>query len=216
MIAVDATYNGWVASASSLTYAHTVTGANAVLVVGSWMFNSSATFSSCTYNGVSMTNLVNRTTDGTGGDIRILGLANPATGSNNVVITCSSSKQIFGNSVSYTGVDQTTPFPDTGTSGSSSGTSFSISITTTVDQSWVFACVRSPSRVPTAGADTVVRQTNPISGDAGWEIDSNAGRSVGSNALNYSYSPSQTSYWTMISIAPSVDATFVPKVAMFM
>lgn len=202
-IAHDAVANGWVASGTTTTYSHTCTGSDLAILNGMYTWNSIHTISSSTYNGVSMTELGQRAADQTGGKITIFGLAGPSTGTNSMVATISATGQMFVNSSSYTGVDQTTPFPDTATTGVSSGTSLTQSITTTVDQSWVFACGRSPSRAPTAGTDTVVRELNDISGDAAWLIDSGGARSTGSNNLAWSYAPSQTTYRVMTAIAPA-------------
>lgn len=216
-VAYDATSTGFAASASSLTYEHINTGSQLSLAVGTYTWNAAHTITGVTYNGVAMTQLVTRAADGTGGKIELWGLMGPATGANNIVITASAGGvQFFGNSVSYTGTSQIAAFPDTETNGSSNNTSFSESITTSVDQSWVLAVGRSPSRAPAAGANTVVRKLNPTSGDAGWLLDSNAARSTGSNALAWSYAPTQTTYWAITSIAPAAggtpEATTTPRI----
>ena len=105
-IAVDATASGWVASASSLTYAHTVTGSDPTLIVGIYHFNGSGEVTGVTYNGASMTYLGGRVADGTNGDVYLYGKAGVSTGANNVVITEGASQQIFGTSASYTGTNQ--------------------------------------------------------------------------------------------------------------
>ena len=202
-IAIDATADGFQAAGTTLTYSHTCTGSNRALLVGLYAWNGSFTISGITYNGVSMTKLIGRGADGSSGTVETWGLANPSTGANNIVITATASGQIFGCSASYTGVDQTTPFPDTETSGTGLSASWSTSITTSVDQSWVFSTGRSPSKAPSASAGTYLRKTNGASGDAGWLLDSNGARSTGSNTLDYTWSGSSTNYWTMTSIAPS-------------
>lgn len=204
-IAFNSTSTSWVASASSLTYSHTTGGSDRAIVVHVFAFNSAATFSSMTYNGTTVTTLGSRVADVANSEVRLHGIANPTTGANNIVITYSASKQIWSSAVSYTGVDQTTPFPDTTVTGTVTGTSLSASITTTVDQSWLVLGGRSPSRLPTAGASTKILVWNTSSPDATWMLDSNGGRSTGSNALNWSYSPSQTTYYVMSVIAPAAE-----------
>lgn len=206
-IAVDTTASGWVASASSLTYAHTVTGSDPTLIVGIYHFNGSGEVTGVTYNGAAMTLLGNLVADGTNGDVYLYGKASVSTGANNIVISEGATQQIFGTSASYTGTNQTTPFPDAALTGSPSGTTFSISTTnTTVDQSWVVMTGRSPSRVPSASAGSFLRKTNAVSGDAAWLVDSNGARSTGANTLNYTYSPSQTTYYVIANIAPTSGA----------
>lgn len=206
-IAFSASSTGWVAAATSLTYSHTNAGSDRALAVGIYHFNGSGNVSGVTYNGVSMTQLGTVVADGSGGDVYLYGIANPATGANNIVISESASMQIFATSVSYTGVDQSTPFPDVAISSSVAGTTFSISTTNvTVDQSWVIMTGRSPSRVPAASAGTYLRKTNAVSGDAAWVLDSNGGRSTGANTLDYTYSPSATSYYVIANMAPAAAA----------
>jgi hypothetical protein len=209
-IAVDTTGQGY-ANATSLTYSHTCSGSSRYLIVGWYEFTNSRTVSSVKYAGADMTLIGEQTADGSGGYVRQYGLANPASGANNIVITLSGTNQIFATSASYTGVDQTTPNPNSSTTGSVTGTGFNVSSpSVTVDQSWIAMHGRSPSRVPTADSFTVVRQTNGTSGDAGWLLDSDAGRNTGSNTLNFSYSPSATSYYVITNIAPSTGGSSGP------
>lgn len=204
-IAVDATSQGY-ANSTSLTFAHTSTGSDLILMVQLWTFPSGDTVSGITYNGTALTKKGTRSADA-GGYTNQWSLVAPSTGANNIVISMSSS-QVFATAVTYTGVDQTTPHPDATVTGTQTGTTgLSASMTTTVDQSWLVMAGRSPSRVPTAGANTLLRKTNGTSGDAGWTLDSDGGRSTGSNALNWSYSPSATTYYVMSVIAPSAGAS---------
>lgn len=184
-------------------WSHTCTGSDRVLLVGWYEFSSSATLSSITYAGVAMTQLGTFPADGAGGNVYLYGLANPASGANDVSITHSASKQVFASSVSYTGVDQTTPFPDTETTTSTFGTSLSASITTSVNNSWLLLVGRSPSRAPTAGTDTNVVKLGTGSGDAGWVLDSTSARATGANSLAWSYDPAQTTYYVLTAFAPA-------------
>lgn len=106
------------AAAGSLTWAHTCTGSNLYLVagvsLGSVAFNDTTDpVVSCKYAGVTMTSLgKQRSNNGlnAGGYVEVFGLAGPATGANNVVVTMTlSTDDISAGSVSFTGVDQTTP-----------------------------------------------------------------------------------------------------------
>lgn len=200
-IAVDATSEGYQAAGTSLTFSHTVTGSDTGMVRSLFIWNGTISGLTATYDSESMTSLISRAADV--GQIHIFGMAGANTGTHNVVYTNANSVQMFDTGASYTGVDQTTPFPDTETSGSSAGTSFSPSITTSVDQSWPFLNVRSPSRNASAGASTVERKQNTTSGDAASSFDSDAGRSTGSNSLTYTISPSATTYWVMTAFAPA-------------
>jgi hypothetical protein len=216
-IAVDATSEHFTAAGTTDTSSHTCTGTDRALIVSIFKYGGGDSVTGVTYAGVSMTQLGKVSSDASGYTY-LYGLANPASGANNIVCTSSSSVQWFITAASYTGVDQTTPFPDTGVATSSTNSSFSISMTTTVDQSWLVMAGRSPSKAPTAGSGTVVRKLNVASGDAGWTLDSNGGLSTGSNALAWSYTGSSTSYYVMEAIAPAGGggATFTPRTSFFM
>jgi len=202
-IAVDATSEGY-ANATSLTFAHTVTGANTAITVALFTFGGGDSVSGITYNGEALTEFGTQASDASG-YTQLWGKSGADTGTNNIVISMTSS-QMFATAASYTGADQTTPFPDTAVTGSSNSTSFSPTITTTVADSWIVLAGRSPSKAPTAGANTIVRKLNGSSADAGWTLDSNGARSTGSNALNWSYSGSSNSYWVMTALAPASEA----------
>lgn len=146
---------------SSLTYAHTVTGTDPLLIVSAY-WTSSRTVSGFTYNAVSMTEVV--TTLDTGGGERhgMYYLINPATGANNVVITLSgtSLSGIESAASSYTGVDQTDAIDATRTETNlETGTSYSEAITSTVDNTWAVWSTRNYSGVAvSAGANTALRE----------------------------------------------------------
>lgn len=94
-------------NAGSLTFAHAVgSGNNRILIVAVGLHNSGS-ISSVTYNGVSMT--LAKSQNGTWRLSQIYYLVNPASGSNNVVITGLCSYGIAAVAVSFTGVHQTTP-----------------------------------------------------------------------------------------------------------
>lgn len=208
-IAVDATSEGY-ANSTSVTIAHTVTGTDTAIVVSLWTFPNGDVATGITYNAEALSKRGTIATDATGYQ-NIWGASGADTGTHNIVVLASPSSQLFVTAASYTGVDQTTPFPTTAVTGSSAGTSFTASITTTVDQSWLALGGRSPSRNPTAGANTIVRKLNGTSGDAGWLLDSDGARSTGSNSLAWSYSPSATSYWVLIDIAPTSAVPETPQ-----
>lgn len=116
-------------SGAVVTFSHTVSGSDTYLLVGAWTLAGSLfTLDSITYNGDALV-LVSSTTDGP----YLYGLANPDAGTHNVVITFSGSAGLStGQSISFTGVDQTEPvgwtFSQTG-----SGTSVSKDATSTAN-----------------------------------------------------------------------------------
>lgn len=136
---VDSVANSGASAVASLTWSHTCTGSDLLLVVGlSWTVSS--TTMSVTYNGVSMTAGPGGQTDTTSSyHTEIFYLVNPAPGANDIVATPSSSAAIYGGAVSLTGVDQATPIPAHNESSGSGFGAQALSVVTTVANSWVFS-----------------------------------------------------------------------------
>jgi hypothetical protein len=162
-IAFDAATDGGVVTATSLTWSHTCTGSNLILLVG---FNGSSAggtddITGVTYNGVSMTLAAKK--DPTGGDriLYVYYLIGPATGAHNVVISASSSHNLSGGAVSYTGALQSGQ-PDNTTTNvevSSSSKTLTTSLTTVADNCWTVlleGCYDA-SAGPTAGTGATRR-----------------------------------------------------------
>lgn len=156
-IAFDAASTGIVNPGTSLTFAHTCTGSNRVLVVGVSIINNAADLvTGVTYSGVAMTQVCN---DGVNTERHYLYvLINPASGSNNVVISASSSQIMVGTASSYTGARQTTQ-PEAQTANSvASATTITTNVTTIADNSWVVGHARASSGGNlAAGASTTLR-----------------------------------------------------------
>lgn len=115
-IAFDAGSVGDTASGTSLTFSHTCSGLNRILAltIATWRATPTpAPTVTATYNGVAVDTLSSTLPFNFASSfarITMLALKAPTTGANNVVITASATCEIIASSVSYTGVDQTTPF----------------------------------------------------------------------------------------------------------
>ncbi len=126
-LAVDATASCAGSGVSSLTCAHTVSGANRLLVVWVSYFDSADAPTGATYNGVAMTAIPSSTA--ANGNYKIAGfyLIAPATGTNNIIVSFSGSMMDMGaGAVSFTDAHQTTPL---GTAVTATGTSTTPSVT---------------------------------------------------------------------------------------
>ncbi len=110
-IAVDSVDGGQQAiSGTTLTFNHTCTGSNLVLIVtGGMQLPGTTTITGVTYNGVAMTSMWGlKDSGGLGYNFGYI-LVNPATGTNSVVVTLSATNgDFFAGGISLTGVDQTT------------------------------------------------------------------------------------------------------------
>lgn len=205
-IATASTANSFTAAGTTCSVSLTTSGSDRAVIGAVWTWNASNTYTSSTYAGVTATELVNRAADGSGSFIRLVGVHNATTGANNFVSNTSSNMQHFVSCASYSGVasaSASAAFPDTETSGTSSGvTSVTMNMTTSVANSWVFAHGRTTSRDMVAGTNTFERVQNATSGDSCNLFDSNGARSSGSNDLQYTWTTSQTTYWCMGSMSP--------------
>lgn len=111
-VAFDATANGYIEGASSLTISMTVgSGANRALVVFATCLNSTDFLASATvtWNGTSMGSPVVSTSTGTQNATYAWVLVAPASGTHNVVITPSGSAYINAEVASFTNVNQSSP-----------------------------------------------------------------------------------------------------------
>lgn len=109
--------------------------AGTYLVAGVTVSNISDAITSVTYAGASMTRMV--AASNTGNSAVLYALASPATGSNNIVITLSASRDIDMGAASYTGTSLTGQPDATTTATVSSGTSITETLTTLADNCWV-------------------------------------------------------------------------------
>lgn len=129
-VAFDAAASTIGTSVSSLTFAHTCTGSNRLLIVGVSYGDATDTVSGVTYNSVAMTSVASANQAGAQVTAHIWRLIAPDTGANNVIITFTGTvTEAVGGAMSFTGVDQTTPL---GTAATNTGGAGSTTITVTV------------------------------------------------------------------------------------
>lgn len=203
-IAYDSSAAAGSTSTTSLSYSHTTSGSDRVLVVFAKTYSSSDLVTGITYAGVSMTKLL------TGQDAGGLWshayiLANPATGANNVVVSLSSANYIGSTSHSYTGC-KTVSIPDASGSLNSSVTDVTTTLTTTVDNCWLVGSYNG-GRPYTPGVGTTVRQTQ-LSSDYLVTFDSNGAKTpAGSYSLAGSQSTATACRNYIISLAPAPTAS---------
>lgn len=124
---LDAVDAGGTATSTSLTFSHTCSGTNRLLLVHIAQGGANAV-SSVTYNGVALTlaGAVNNTNGNVHAELWYL-LA-PAVGTFNIVISLPAAATIYAFGSSWTGVNQTTPL---GTAVTGTGTSTTPSVTVT-------------------------------------------------------------------------------------
>ena len=196
-------------SVNSLTWAHTCTGTDRILIVLFGENTGTPSQSTVTYDGVSMTAFSTVSSPFANNKIGWY-LINPASGANNIVATrtTTSTAVIRGVAASYTGAKQSGQPDAQNTFNVASSTSGSAAITPVADNCWhIVTYNNDSSSTVSAGASTTRRQAN--TGDASMAIlDSNAPITAGvSNSLNFTTGVAVAHYGNTFSIAPSVAAS---------
>lgn len=128
-LAFDAASSSEGTLVTSLTWSHTCTGSNRVLVVGiSFYKNGNSFISGVTYNSVAMTLVPSSGTNNGSYYVEQWYLIAPSTGANNIVVSVSGNGpfELSAGAVSWTDAHQTTPL---GTAQTATGVSTAPSVT---------------------------------------------------------------------------------------
>lgn len=187
-------------STMNLSWTHVCTGSNLLLLVFIEHQNTSASVSSVTYNGVSMTQLQrNDHTD----SLYAFYLVAPATGSHTVAVTMgSATNDISGISQSYTGVSQTSPIDN-----SAKASSGSPSIVVAGGRSWLSAAISgiSTSGNPSSSGYTLRTDLGAGGHNIG-TLDSNGIVSNGTNSPVFIWDAGSVDSTVIVSIAAQTTA----------
>lgn len=186
-IAFDATNSGETTS-TSLTYS--LTNSGNLLVVGALGAQAGDIVTGVTYNGTSLT-LLDKQASSANIWTYVFYIASPSTGTNNIVVSVSTSSFIGSGAVSYTGADTTTPV-DTSNKAQITGTPITCSITTTSNDTALFASLRTNRPVSSLGTNTT--SVYEQAGGAALDLRSTANiASASSTSLSYTPSSSDPS-----------------------
>lgn len=204
-IALDASASSSTTSASSLTYSHTCSGSERILFVAVFSGGpgpGSVPCTGVTYNSAAMTKIDSNAPQANW-DLSLWYLIAPSTGANNVVITLSgSTTTLYGDSVSYTGVQQS-GVPDSSAKTTAVSNSINQSTTTVADNCWVVGCaVTGASTI--AASTGVTSRLDRDSASGSFEMgDSNAVKSpAGSYSMTFTGGASDSMGMIMASFAP--------------
>lgn len=146
-LAFDAASNGTpVNPGTSVTFSHTCTGTNLLLIVGVTVEGGNPPpdcITGVTYNTVAMTKLNSTFNNVNNGDRTYLyGLVNPATGAHDVVVSSDTSLYIATSATSYSGASQAgVPGTTAVANDDTAQATFDVPITTPSDQCWVVGVV---------------------------------------------------------------------------
>lgn len=196
-IAFDSASNN--SATLALTFSHTCSGSDRLLLVSCHGADQSF---SVTYNGVAMTELY----DGTPGSpfkfIAVYALVAPATGANDVVITRSGSTPVIAGAVSYTGVDQTTPY-DSIDVVTNTGTAVSNGVSSAANDLVVDFVAANRDAAQTVGASQTAR-VNAGNGDEFMWIG--ISEEAGAGTVTMSWTLDTSSAWTAAGLNLNVAA----------
>jgi len=204
-VAFDAkSEKNWVSSGTTHTWSHTCTGSNLILFVGGQIDNTGDKITGITYNGVAMTKIMD--VSGYDKDAReyLYYLIAPATGANNVVITCPSSVNGDFFATSFSGARQSSQPDSSASGGTGSATQASFSLTTNVvtADSMLIGCFRQVGADEgwAAGANTTIDYGTALNNNS----HSTATVGTGNQSLSFTYATTRRRGGAIIaSIAPS-------------
>lgn len=199
-IAYDNSTGG--SGASPFSFSHTVgTGINRLLIVWVYVNYNSDQVLGVTYNGVSMTRIGYHGAGTAFGYGYCYALANPTSGSNNVIVT-SNLGTPYAIAISYTGAG----LPDIqGYIDGSGGYNISLNLTTVVNNCWLAGIMWSNQGTNSAGSDTTLRISGGVNGVNVTAYDSNSAKTpAGTYALNASTQYTGNHSFFGVSIPPYV------------
>jgi len=219
-IAFDAVNSGASGTGATLTRTHTCTGSDLTLWVSA-VCNLANSITGCTYNGVAMTQIGTGLVDGAGNTNHLFYLINPATGTNNVVLSQSGSNSINFISDSYTGCGQVTQPDSSNTNSTGSNSSLTTSTTVIASNCWLIESGAAGTGCASVNTSQSLRgQQNAGSGGSrvtNGIVDSNATVGTGSQSLDFNTDGNGNHPLTVIiaSIAPVIINTNSNFLAVF-
>jgi hypothetical protein len=206
-IALDVTASGAQTATSPITWSHTTTGVNVVLIV--YILVNTATQPTCTYNGNAMTAITHESNIGGGGYTLYSFYQAVGAGVGNQTISCSNiGTDMYGLSESISGASQS-GIPDASNASvdSNAAAAWTTTITTVANNDWLLlGSYDSTNDIDSAGSGTVKRLAN-FNGFVEW--DSNAAVGTGSQSLNFTGPTSHNFGYVMLALAPA--SPFAPE-----
>lgn len=198
-VAFDFTSNSSNVNVNSITWNHTCTGTDRLLIVDvivGQVGDSSITVA-VTYNGVTMTSIGKvHSNAGTDGFVEMFKLVNPPSGNNAIIASTSTSvSSLIGGSISFTGVEQTvgvlTPVTATGNSNTPS-----VTITTARKGSIIVDGVADGSTINSSNQTSrfLLNQTGTSGAGNG-----GGSTAAGGTSVTMSYGGSATDWWAIIA-----------------
>lgn len=186
------------AGVTSITWSHTCTGTNLYVIVGASRGGASTTLTA-TFGGVTMTQLGTVASGGgTDGSVYLFGLVNPPAGASTVLVTAGAARDLSGGSISFAGVDQTTP-AGTAVTATSAVTSVSVNVTATTVGNMVAAtaCYGGGNTV-TAGQTS--QYSKILNGNTGAGANSGETAAGSGGTVAMSFSAGFSDNWGIVAV----------------
>lgn len=172
-------------SATSITWSHTTTGSDRILIVFHHLASAAGDIGTgCTYNSVAMTLIDKHQNTANGvGYTYLYYLVAPTTGANSVVCSTSAAAAQEGASMSYTGASQTGQ-PDSFANSASGAqvTTFTTTTTVVASNTWLVGVFADNAFASSAGTGTVRRTAASVGLQSGG-FDSGGTVGTGSQSL---------------------------------
>lgn len=201
-------------TSTSITFAHTCTGANlALYVIVEERYASAVT--GVTYNGVAMTQKSYNDPGANSIVQKVFELLAPATGAHNVVVTASATRNLLCTAISLTGVDQTTPTGTYVNTNGGAGTAISDVVTSATGEIVIDAVTIMENTASTATLTVGAGQTQrsnqeQVSGGNG--LVGAVSTEAGAASVTMSWTASAASFWvhTGFSVKAASGDTTAP------
>lgn len=203
-LAFDASSQGNQDSGTSVTFSHTTAGSNRILVVFVRLTGSGDTITGVTYNSVSMSSAgASVLSNDSNRRLYAFYLINPASSTNDIVITASSTSSFKGHAYSYTGAKQSGQ-PDSYNGASpSSTTTPSINLTPNLANCWAVIGATNNADDPSGTSNWSTR----LSAGGQASGDSNGIVPASTIAYGMTYGSSVSNAMIAMSIAAANEAS---------
>lgn len=210
-IAFDSSSSGVATSGTTLSFSHTCASGAGLYVFVQDGASGSDTVTSVTYNAVSLTKIAD-VSGANNGFVTLWFIPNPATGTNTILITrTSSTNGIGGASESLIGTSLTQPDANIRTADTGGNIStFTGSVTSTVANAWIiwYTSATDNGGTATAGTATTLRNQQAVTGIGTMGLfDSNTPvGGAGAQSLIANSSSSGHFVGMMVSISPALSS----------
>ena len=182
----------------TITFNHTCTGSDLILIVAVHFDNDAGTVSSVTYNGENLTYIGRATSpDGIGDNVTELWYkVGPATGENEVVATLSHDEDCIAGAISYTGVHQSVPIGTPATNSGDDTGPYTVSVNSAANELVIAAISVERGDILTEDNETERYYNSAAAPDAAFSEEAGAA----SVEMKWTTDASSYARWSLIGV----------------